>query len=362
MFIRMPSSFARFCLYTFYSKLYFTSCSGELLHLDVCRPGHLLLPRVHGQGAGSGRGRRRQVWSVLIFNLSLVSFDYGVVDRTWPCFPGLPQRSAADAAFSLLVLLFLLHASLPRTGLSVLHHGGIYWNILNYCFQLHRAGIHHRSGGRVPPLSPPPQGDLHRCGLPGQLYCRPLLHFQGEWLALLALLSTVRLMTWCLQGGIYVFQLFDEYAASGMSLLFLMFFECIAVSWGFGARLTLHYIVWKRNKTDIKICSDGSGSPCTTWSVTTRATSSWAAGLSSPRPSAQGSSSSRLVLTLTRRQNHSVNNPRPATQLAGRCTGHFPHFHTTETISSKAFVFCGLVRLIVKVIIAARQPHIFPLF
>lgn len=38
------------------------------------------------------------------------------------------------------------------------------------------------------------------------------------------------------QGGIYIFQLMDFYSASGMSILWVCFFQTIAISWIFGAK------------------------------------------------------------------------------------------------------------------------------
>ncbi|XP_063982875.1 sodium- and chloride-dependent GABA transporter 1-like [Diachasmimorpha longicaudata] len=54
------------------------------------------------------------------------------------------------------------------------------------------------------------------------------------FVAIVCFLSYLIGLSCVTEGGMFVFQLLDSYAVSGFCLLFLMFFECIAVSWAFG--------------------------------------------------------------------------------------------------------------------------------
>ena len=60
-----------------------------------------------------------------------------------------------------------------------------------------------------------------------------------------------------MQGGIYIFQIFDYYSCSGMVLLLFAFFECIAIAWVYGVSkwvANVEHMIQRKLSLWLKFC------------------------------------------------------------------------------------------------------------
>lgn len=150
--------------------------------------------------------------------------------------PSRPCRVSSHLARSLTRRSYTLTICLNGTIRNALFHGAVSRASMTSRHLLNSASV-----GRVPafcggafnttPHLPYTHAHTHPASFIAPLDLREGLCFHFTEPIINAAVSS---LSFLLQGGMYVFQLFDYYAASGVCLLWVAFFECIAVAWVYG--------------------------------------------------------------------------------------------------------------------------------
>lgn len=151
--------------------------------------------------------------TIVFFNLFQKSNILGIIAHYFTWFSGCASTSSLAPLGSAL----LLHALDPWHWFAILRSGVLHhWNRRQLARVLETKAfqVHHHHGHR----------HVHSW------------HANDYWGEATSGLKILFILILIFQGGVYVFQLMDFYAASGMSLLWCVFFQTIAICWIFGAQ------------------------------------------------------------------------------------------------------------------------------